>query len=232
AHCPSAPVVTPARPAAPTPWTARGDTPRRDERRRPQRMAATAEAFGFNDAGLDIPVRAARSVFDTRMDESQLALSSIGQFDTAATPLVMAMVAAGVADNGTVMRPQLVDRPTRSDGTTVQLMRPAVYRQAMGPGTAAQVRRLMTDVVERGTGGAARIAGAVVGGKTGTAQHGVDNTRTPYAWFVSWAAPAGSTAVPPVAVAVVIADSDATDVTGGALAAPVARAVMQAVLAG
>ncbi|MET8702419.1 penicillin-binding transpeptidase domain-containing protein [Kitasatospora sp. NPDC004723] len=197
-----------------------------------ERMAATAEAFGFGDARLDIPVRAARSVFDTRMDESQLALSSIGQFDTAATPLVMAMVAAGVADNGTVMRPQLVDRLTRSDGTTVQLMRPAVYRQAMSPGTAGQVRRLMTDVVEKGTGGAARIAGAVVGGKTGTAQHGVDNTGTPYAWFVSWAAPAGSTAVPPVAVAVVIADSDATDVTGGALAAPVARAVMQAVLAG
>ncbi|MFC5666727.1 penicillin-binding transpeptidase domain-containing protein [Kitasatospora misakiensis] len=193
-------------------------------------MVATAEAFGFNDARLDVPVRAARSNFDTRMDESQLALSSIGQFDTAATPLVMAMVAAGIANNGTVMRPQLVDRLTASDGTVVRQARPAVYRQAVGAGTAGQVRRLMTDAVENGTGRAARIPGAVVGGKTGTAEHGEGNSGTPYAWFISWAVPAGSDAVPPVAVAVVVADSDAAEVTGGGLAAPIARAVMQAVL--
>ncbi|MER7754817.1 penicillin-binding transpeptidase domain-containing protein [Kitasatospora sp. NPDC097643] len=193
-------------------------------------MAATAADFGFNDARLDMPVRPARSNFDTRMDQAQLALSSIGQFDTAATPLVMAMVAAGVANNGTVMRPQLVDRLTRSDGTVVRQLKPAVYRRAVSPEVAGQLQRLMTDVVEKGTGGSARIAGAVVGGKTGTAQHGVDNSGTPYAWFVSWAKPAGSDAVPPVAVAVVVADSAATDVTGGALAAPIARSVMRAVL--
>ncbi|WP_371479861.1 penicillin-binding transpeptidase domain-containing protein [Kitasatospora sp. NBC_00315] len=197
-----------------------------------EKMVSTAEAFGFNDAKLDIPVRAARSNFDTAMNPSQVALSSIGQFDTAATPLVMAMVAAGVANGGTVMYPQLVDRLTRSDGTSVQVMHPATYGQAVSPQVAAQVRQLMTDVVEKGTGTNARIRGATVGGKTGTAQQGVDNTGTPYAWFISWAAPAGSTGVPPVAVAVVIADSNATDVTGGGLAAPIARSVMQAVLGG
>ena len=194
------------------------------------RMAATAEGFGFNDAKLDIPVRAARSNFDTTMNESQVALSSIGQFDTAATPLVMAMVAAGVANAGTVMYPQLVDRLTRSDGVAVQVMHPTTYKQAVSPEVAAQVRRLMIDVVEKGTGVNARIGGATVGGKTGTAQQGVDNTGTPYAWFISWARPADSDKVPPVAVAVVVADSDATDVTGGGLAAPIARSVMQAVL--
>ncbi|KJS55723.1 penicillin-binding protein [Streptomyces rubellomurinus subsp. indigoferus] len=193
-------------------------------------MAAMAENFGFNDPKLDMPVRPARSTFDTRMDQAQLALSSIGQFDTAATPLVMAMVAAGVANGGTVMRPQLVDKLTRSDGAVVRLMKPAVYRRALTPAVAGQVQKLMTDVVESGTGGNARIAGAVVGGKTGTAQHGVDNSGTPYAWFIAWAKPAGSDAVPPVAVAVVVADSDATDVSGGALAAPIARSVMRAVL--
>ncbi|MEV7600373.1 penicillin-binding transpeptidase domain-containing protein [Kitasatospora sp. NPDC089797] len=193
-------------------------------------LVATAEGFGFNDPRLDMPVRPARSTVDTSMDPSQLALSSIGQFDTAATPLVMAMVAAGVANNGTVMRPQLVDRLTRSDGSTVELMKPAVYRRATSPAVAGQLQQLMTDVVANGTGGNARIPGAVVGGKTGTAEHGVGNSGTPYAWFISWARPAGSDAVPPVAVAVVVADSDATDVTGGALAAPIARAVMRAVL--
>ncbi|MFF0411884.1 penicillin-binding transpeptidase domain-containing protein [Kitasatospora sp. NPDC004745] len=196
------------------------------------RTAAMAESFGFNDPGLDTPVRAARSNFDTTMDQSQLALSSIGRFDTAATPLVMAMVAAGVANGGTVMRPQLVDELTRSDGGTVRLMKPATYRRAMTPEVAAQVQRLMTDAVERGTGRDARIPGAVVGGKTGTAQHGVDNGATPYAWFIAWARPAGSDRVPPVAVAVVIADSGAAEATGGGLAAPVARSVMQAVLGG
>ncbi|MEY9945492.1 peptidoglycan glycosyltransferase [Kitasatospora sp. GAS1066B] len=195
-------------------------------------MVGMAQNFGFNDPKLDIPVRAARSNFDTRMDQSQLALSSIGQFDTAATPLVMAMVAAGVADNGTVMYPQLVDKLTKSDGSTVQLMKPQVYKQAMSPSVAGQLQQLMTDVVQNGTGGNARIPGAVVGGKTGTAQHGVDNTGTPYAWFISWAKPTGSSGVPPVAVAVVIADSAATDVSGGKLAAPIAKSVMQAVLAG
>jgi peptidoglycan glycosyltransferase len=193
-------------------------------------LTAMAENFGFNDARLDTPVRAARSNIDTAMNASQVALSAIGQYDTAATPLVMAMVAAGVANNGTVMRPQLVDRLTRSDGTPVQVMHPEVYRRAMSGSVAGQVQQLMVDVVENGTGRRARIAGATVGGKTGTAQHGVDNSGTPYAWFISWARPDGSNAVPPVAVAVVVADSEATDVTGGGIAAPIARAVMQAVL--
>ncbi|MFG2824363.1 penicillin-binding transpeptidase domain-containing protein [Kitasatospora sp. NPDC048365] len=197
-----------------------------------ERMVSTAESFGFNDARLDVPVRAARSNFDTSMNQSQVALSSIGQYDTAATPLVMAMVAAGVANNGKVMHPQLVDRLTKSDGTSVQVMHPATYRQALSPSVAGQVQQLMVDVVQNGTGRNARIAGATVGGKTGTAQHGVDNSGVPYAWFISWAKPAGSNDVPPVAVAVVIADSDATDVTGGGLAAPIARSVMQAVLGG
>ncbi|WP_405021502.1 penicillin-binding transpeptidase domain-containing protein [Kitasatospora sp. NBC_00070] len=196
------------------------------------KMVAMAQNFGFNDAKLDTPVRAARSNFDTEMNASQVALSSIGQFDTAATPLVMAMVAAGVANNGTVRYPQLVDKLTKSDGSSVQVMQPTDYRQAMSPAVAGQVQKLMTDVVETGTGRSARIPGATVGGKTGTAQQGIDNSGIPYAWFISWAKPSGSNQVPPVAVAVVIADSNATDVTGGGLAAPIAKAVMQAVLNG
>jgi peptidoglycan glycosyltransferase len=192
-------------------------------------MVAMAQSFGFNDPRLDIPVRAARSNFDTTMNQSQVALSSIGQFDTAATPLVMAMVAAGVADNGTVMYPQLVDKLTKADGTTVQLMRPRSYKQAMSPAVAGQVQQLMTDVVTGGTGGRAAIPGATVGGKTGTAQHGVDNKGLPFAWFVSYAKVGNDY---PVAVAVVVEDGAAQsdEISGGSLAAPIAKQIMQAAI--
>ena len=97
--------------------------------------------------------------------------------------------------------------------------------------TAAQLQQLMEGVVTDGTGTNAAIPGVVVGGKTGTAQHGLANTGTPYAWFLSYAKPPGSGRAA-VAVAVVVEDADAVraDISGGGNAAPIARAVMEAVL--
>jgi peptidoglycan glycosyltransferase len=101
----------------------------------------------------------------------------------------------------------------------------------MYPSTARRLRKLMADVVRKGTGTNAAIRGATVGGKTGTAQHGIGNAGTPYAWFVSWAQ-GDRDLEPKVAVAVVVEDSAANrrDITGGGLAAPIARAVMETVL--
>jgi peptidoglycan glycosyltransferase len=197
-----------------------------------RRMTATAEALGFNDGGLTVPFSVARSTFDPSVDRAQLALSSIGQYNTRATPLQMAMVAAAVADGGRLRAPYLVERTQRAGGAVLSAGRARPVRQAMRPMTAARLRELMTDVVEHGTGGNAAIPGAVVGGKTGTAQHGVGNSGTPYAWFVSWAQGEGDLE-PKVAVAAVVegAAADRGEITGGGLAAPVARAVMEAVLA-
>ncbi|MER6344038.1 penicillin-binding transpeptidase domain-containing protein [Streptomyces sp. NPDC001595] len=194
-------------------------------------MAATAEAFGFNDTGLRIPFEVSRSTFDTTVDRAQLALSSIGQYNTRATPLQMAMVAAAVANGGQVREPYLVERTTSAAGSTVSAPGPRPARQAMQPSTAVRMRELMRNVVERGTGGNAAIPGAKVGGKTGTAQHGIGNSGTPYAWFVSWAQ-GERDLEPQVAVAVVVEDAaaDRGDITGGGVAAPIARAVMEAVL--
>ncbi|MFR9796409.1 penicillin-binding transpeptidase domain-containing protein [Streptomyces sp. MS06] len=195
------------------------------------RMVAAARAFGFDGRSPRVPFPVAPSTFDTTSDKAQLALSSIGQYNTRATPLQMAMVAAAVADGGRVRTPYLVERTTRAGGTTVSAAGPRPARQAMNPMTARRMRELMTDVVREGTGTNAAIPGAVVGGKTGTAQHGVGNSGTPYAWFVSWAQ-GERDAVPRVAVAVVVedADDDRGDISGGGDAAPVARAVMEAVL--
>ncbi|EGX61475.1 secreted penicillin-binding protein [Streptomyces zinciresistens K42] len=196
-----------------------------------ERMAATAQAFGFNRADLRIPYSVARSTFDREVDRAQLALSSIGQFNTRATPLQMAMVAAAVANGGQVRTPYLVERTTRAGGGTVSTAGSSPVRQAMRPSTAARMKELMVDVVREGTGTGAWIPGATVGGKTGTAQHGLGNSGTPYAWFVSWAQ-GDHDAEPKVAVAVVVedADPDRGEISGGGDAAPIARSVMEAVL--
>lgn len=196
-----------------------------------KQMATTAGAFGFNDAKLKIPYSVAESTFDTTVDRSQLALSSIGQYNTRATPLQMAMVAAAVANGGQVRSPYLVERTTRASGATVSTAGSGPIRQAMRPSTARLLKELMVDVVREGTGTGAWIPGATVGGKTGTAQHGLGNSGTPYAWFVSWAK-GDRDLEPKVAVAVVVEDADADrgEISGGGDAAPIARAVMEAVL--
>jgi cell division protein FtsI/penicillin-binding protein 2 len=103
----------------------------------------------------------------------------------------------------------------------------------MRPATAARLAELMAGVVRDGTGTHAALPGVLVGGKTGTAQHGVGNTGVPYAWFVSWAK-SEDAPEPQVAVAVVVEDASADrgEISGGGTAAPIAREVMRAVLGG
>jgi peptidoglycan glycosyltransferase len=195
-------------------------------------MVGMAQAFGFNDTGVRIPFGVAPSTFDPRVDRAQLALSSIGQYNTRATPLQMAMVAAAVANGGLLRSPYLVERTTRHTGETVAGSGLHPVRQVMNPSTAVRLKELMADVVREGTGTRAAIPGALVGGKTGTAQHGVGNSGVPYAWFVSWAQ-AENALEPQVAVAVVVEDASADrgEISGGGDAAPIARDVMRAVLA-
>lgn len=189
----------------------------------------TAEKFGFNDTEQDVPVRAYPSVYPTGMDEAQTALSGIGQFDVTATPLQMAMVSAALANDGVMADPHLVSEVVDSDGDTLESPGRGSHR-IVSSSVAEELRSAMVTVVEEGTGSNARIDGAEVGGKTGTAQHGENNSRTPYAWFTSYAHdPASGKRV---AVAVVIQDSGAarSEVSGNGLAAPVAEKMMRAAL--
>jgi cell division protein FtsI/penicillin-binding protein 2 len=191
-------------------------------------MVEQAEKFGFNKEQF-IPVRADASVFTTEMSADQVAQSSIGQFNTAATPLQMAMVAAAIANNGTLMKPYEVDKLVAPNLSTISQTNPSVFSKPLSPENAQKMRDMMETVVNDGTGRNARIPGVKVGGKTGTAQHGVNNDKNPYAWFVSYAmTDQGS----PIAVAVVVEDgsADREDISGGGLAAPIAKKVMEAVL--
>ncbi|MCX5422156.1 penicillin-binding protein 2 [Streptomyces sp. NBC_00078] len=193
------------------------------------KMLDEAKKFGF-DAEQFTPVRSNASVFSDNMNPSQTALSSIGQFNTAATPLQMAMVASAVANDGKLMKPYMVDKLQAPNLDTLQQTDPQELSQPLSSKNAQILQSMMETVVKEGTGTKAQIQGATVGGKTGTAQHGVANSENPYAWFISYAKlPDGSA---PVAVAVVIEDDNANrdDISGGGLAAPIAKSVMEAVI--
>ncbi|POX46766.1 penicillin-binding protein [Streptomyces sp. Ru71] len=193
------------------------------------KVRAMAEKFGFNDEAQDVPVRAYPSVYPKEMDKAQTALTGIGQFDVTATPLQMAMVSAAIANGGKLVSPHMVSQVTDSGGDVLQdYDDDAQSKEIVSSGTAEQLQSAMQTVVEEGTGTNARISGATVGGKTGTAQHGENNSKTPYAWFTSYAK-AGDKEV---AVAVMVEQSDAarSEVSGNGLAAPVAKAMMKAAL--
>jgi cell division protein FtsI/penicillin-binding protein 2 len=195
------------------------------------KVRATAEKFGFDDTTQDVPVRAYPSVYPTGMDKAQTALSGIGQFDVTATPLQMAMVSAAIAHGGTLVSPHMVSRTTDGDGNTLQdYDEDATSKRIVSSRTAAQLQSAMRTVVEQGTGTNARISGVTVGGKTGTAQHGENNSQVPYAWFTAYGTSRATGEQ--VAVAVVVEQSDAarSEVSGNGLAAPVARAMMKAAL--
>ncbi|MEU9142500.1 penicillin-binding protein 2 [Streptomyces sp. NPDC048349] len=194
------------------------------------KMVETAEKFGFNNDKIDIPVRAFASVYDKKMGKDGNAQSSIGQFNTAATPLQMAMVTAAIANDGKLMKPYMVDQLTAPNLDIIEKHSPQEMSRPLSAANAQKVQEMMINVVENGTGTKAKIKDVKVGGKTGTAQHGEGNKKRPYAWFISYAENPDGTS--PVAVAVVIEDSsaDREDISGGGLAAPVAKAVMEAVL--
>lgn len=190
-------------------------------------MAKTAEGFGFNSHYFDDLTPQAESVFPTDATEPELGQSGIGQFEVAATPLQMAMVTAGIANAGTVMRPYLVDEEQSADLDVIQKTEPQELSQAVSSSTASEVTKLMVDTVNEGTASPGAIDGIQVAGKTGTAQSGLDAVP-PYAWYVAFA-PAEN---PRVAVAVMIqkADIPRGEIAGGTYGGPIAKAVMEAVI--
>jgi len=192
----------------------------------PEALLEQAKKFGF-DSSFNIPLASATSYFPINPDAPQTAMSAIGQFDVRATALQMAMVTAAIANDGVVMQPYLVSQVLGTDLSILDSTNPKAISRAMKPENARILREMMVGVVKSGTGSNARISGIDVGGKTGTAE----NTpgAAAHAWFVGIAPVEGTR----VAVAVVLQNGGgATEVSGNALAAPIARSVMQAVLTG
>jgi peptidoglycan glycosyltransferase len=193
-----------------------------------EKLAEQASKFGFGTdpiSGLSMsPSRFTTP--DATLEPPQLGQSGIGQFEVAATPLQMAMVGAGIANDGDVMKPYLVDTVRAPNLRVLDKTQPESFSEAVSPDTARKLREMMVSTVDSGTATSAQIPGVEVGAKTGTAQSTAD--RPPYAWFVSYAKDGDRE----VAVAVVVESSDTarSEIAGGRLAGPIAKNVMEAVL--
>jgi peptidoglycan glycosyltransferase len=185
-------------------------------------IGSLADAFGFG-ATLEIPLRVTPSTFPRGMDQAQLMLSSFGQYDVRVTPLQVAMMSAAIANNGDLMRPNLVDSIIAPNLRVLQGFEPAVYSSPVSPSTARELTRMMVGNVSQGVASNAAIVGMNVAGKTGTAETGIDTGRS--FWFTGFA-PAEA---PQVVVAVVV-EGDRSEGSGNSVAAPIARKIMEAVI--
>jgi penicillin-binding protein A len=187
-------------------------------------LQAQADAFGF-DSTYTVPMKSAQSVFPTDLSDANTIQSAIGQYDVRATPLQMAMVAAAIANGGVEMKPYLVDELVGPDLRIIDQTKPTELGRAVSTQVAAELTQMMESVVQHGTGTSAQIKGVAVAGKTGTAQNAIG--AAPHAWFVAFA-PAVQ---PTIAIAVLVENGGGnSDATGGAIAAPIAKAVIAAEL--
>jgi peptidoglycan glycosyltransferase len=184
-----------------------------------------ATKFGFGEQ-LSVPLAVTPSQFPAELSPPQVAQSAIGQFDVRVSPLQMAMVSAGIANKGVVMKPNLVGRVLAPDLSVLSRPNPEELGRAVSRDTAAELTEMMQAVVASGTGTRAQIDGVSVAGKTGTAETGPK--RPPNAWFTAFA-PADQ---PRVAIAVVVEDGGSLGdaASGGRVAAPIAKKVMEAVI--
>src|SRR3954454_3944992 len=185
------------------------------------------DRYGFNQKPrVDLPAGEKRSsgVYDGRKlldssDAIDIGRVAIGQERLQVTPLQMAMVAAAVANGGSLMRPRIATKVRDPDGRTVRSFRPSEESRVMKKSTAAALAAMMSRVVAEGTGTAAALQGIDVAGKTGTAGKG----QATQAWFIGFA----PVRDPQVAVAVTV---EQTTGQGGTGAAPIAKRVMESVL--
>lgn len=183
-------------------------------------LVGYAKRFGFGEKPpIALPTTASSVQPPSDMDKLALAWTAVGQAKLEATPLEMALVAAGIANGGEIMAPRLILEVRSEEGLLQRSFPPTVWRRAVSEKTAKAITDLMVETVERGTGQAARIRGVEVAGKTGTAE---TEGGKPHAWFIGFA-PARN---PKVAVAVVVEHGG----IGGKVAAPIAKKVIEATL--
>ena len=183
-------------------------------------LRTQAIRFGFESDHLP-ELGGVASHFPDEIDDAQLMLSSIGQFDVAASPLQIAMVTAAFVNSGKVPEPYLVEE-VRAPDLSLLYKHDVNTSVAVSSITAQTMAEMMIDVVNLGNGSKAAIPGVSVGGKSGTAE--TDIASPNIAWFTSFALN------PDIVVVVFLQRDESTpeNLWGGANAAPLAKKVMEA----
>lgn len=189
------------------------------------RIKAQAELMGFGD-NLEMPLPVTPSVYPENMTLSEVGLSGFGQFDVRVTPMQMALVTSAIANQGVIMKPQLISSVVASNLNVLSQPSPSVLSSPISRESAGFLTRMMVDSVELGVAGRAGIPQVAVAGKTGTAENGPTDPYT--LWFTGFA-PAEA---PQVVVTVVVEDGGGIgqNGTGNQIAAPIAKAVLEAAL--
>ncbi|MBS1251102.1 MAG: Penicillin-binding protein A [Anaerolineales bacterium] len=176
---------------------------------------------------LEIPVSAGQLANDPLlMNQVLLASTAFGQGELLVTPLNMVLIAATVANDGIMPQPYFAQRVQARDGDALETTRPhGILGVPLTEATASQVREIMITSVQDGYARRAQVSGAIVGGKTGTAQLGGGATK-PHSWFIGWAQAAGAPDTPTNAVAVIVENGG----EGSLVATPIAQHILQAAL--
>src|SRR5699024_1261629 len=181
------------------------------------RLGEVADKFMINkEIPFDLPTASSSFPYKKNLGKTDIAASSFGQGEVLVTPLNMAMVASGVGNNGKIVRPILVKEVISPKGNTISTNETIVLSNTMDSSHANELKNMMAQVVNSGTGTNAKIDNIRVAGKTGTAEN---PTGKSHSWFIGFA-PADD---PKVAVCVILEDEGTT---GGQGAAPIARNVM------
>jgi penicillin-binding protein A len=183
-------------------------------------LRKTAEDFGFNANFLFRDIVVENSVYPTtNRNLVEIAWSGAGQSQIATTPLHMCMVAAAVANDGVMMEPRLLLQVKSPAGVTRVGFSANEYRRVVNTDIAKTLQSYMLNVVESGTGTAARVSGLTIAGKTGSAEASENGVNTTNAWFVGYIDDDSL----PYACCILVEDGGG----GGSVAAPVASMIFQ-----
>jgi penicillin-binding protein A len=196
----------------------------------PERMVEGTKKWGIGEKiPFDLPAPAASSFGEVSDFTNQLPLLAIGGFGQGSTtmvPLHMAMVASTIANGGVMMKPHVVDVTLDHNGGVLARTTPSVWKTPISATTAETLTTLMIDVVNQGTGRPMQLEGGIqAAAKTGTAQLNTTGPERSNAWIIGFA-PAEA---PQYAVAVVLKggpDDEISAGTGGKLAGPIAKEVL------
>lgn len=192
------------------------------------KLKSTAENFGFNNSIPSDGMLIAKSSFPSlgSSEVGNIAQSGIGQGEVLATPMQMALVACGIANNGIIMEPKLVNEIRNQKGDIVETIEPKEYKTAVKGSIASKVKNDMVGVINYNPNRASfsDLRAIKAAGKTGTADYKLANGTdgVPHAWFIGFA-PADN---PQVAISVIVEGGG----NGGDVAAPIAGKVMRTAL--